>query len=157
MTKLAWIALTGLAATSPANPDRNTRHPTNPPGPILSAVTVPPGAVTLYISGQVPSAVAPGDYGDTKTQTASVLGKMKAILAARGMTLANVVKLNVYLVGDPKLGGKMDFAGMNAAYREAFGTADNPDLVTRTTVQVAALDNPAFLVEIDAVAAKLAR
>jgi enamine deaminase RidA (YjgF/YER057c/UK114 family) len=154
--KRMMILFAALSAT-PAAAQQIERHPTTPPGPILGAVTVPPGATTLHISGQVPAAVTPGDFGDTKAQTLSVLGKIRAILAARGMTMADLVKLNVYLVGDPKLGGKMDFAGMNAGYREVFGTAENPNLVARTTVQISALANPAFLVEIDAVAARVGR
>lgn len=48
----------------------------------------------------------------------------------------------------------MDFAGMNDGFKQFFGTADNPATVARSTVQVAALAGPAFLVEIEATAAK---
>jgi 2-iminobutanoate/2-iminopropanoate deaminase len=155
MTIRTAAVLATLLAALPAAAQGIERHPATPPGPILSAVTVPPGAATLHISGQVPAAVGPGEFGDTRAQTVSVLTKIKAILAARGMTMADLVRLNVYLVGDPKLGGRMDFAGMNEGYREFFGTAENPHLVARTTVQITALANPAFLVEIDAIAAKV--
>jgi enamine deaminase RidA (YjgF/YER057c/UK114 family) len=66
-----------------------------------------------------------------------------------------VVKLTVYLVGDPAKGGKLDFAGFSQGYAQFFGTAQQPNKVARTTVQVAALANPGFLVEIEAVAAKV--
>lgn len=69
--------------------------------------------------------------------------------------MSDVVKLTVFVVGDPKLDGKMDFAGFNAGYREFFGTAANPNLVARSTVQVAALAGPNFLIEIEATAAKM--
>ncbi len=58
-------------------------------------------------------------------------------------------------LADPKLGGKMDFAGFNAGYKEFFGTAENPNLVARSTVQVAGLAGPNFLIEIEAIAAKV--
>jgi 2-iminobutanoate/2-iminopropanoate deaminase len=68
--------------------------------------------------------------------------------------MSDVIKLTVFVAGDPKLGGKMDFAGMNDGFKQFFGTADNPGTVARSTVQVAALAGPAFLVEIEATAAK---
>ncbi|MCB8829672.1 hypothetical protein LJD47_32150, partial [Escherichia coli] len=69
------------------------------------------------------------DFGDTKTQTVSVLGKIKAILAEHGYTMADLIKLTVFVAGDPKLGNKMDFAGMNDGFKQFFGTADNPATV----------------------------
>ncbi|MFX7874639.1 Rid family hydrolase, partial [Acinetobacter baumannii] len=79
---------------------------------------------------------------------------IKAILAEHGYTMADLIKLTVFVAGDPKLGNKMDFAGMNDGFKQFFGTADNPATVARSTVQVAALAGPAFLVEIEATAAK---
>jgi len=60
----------------------------------------------------------------------------------------------VFVAGDPAKGGKMDFAGMNEGFKTFFGTTDNPTTVARSTVQVAALAGPAYLVEIEATAAK---
>jgi enamine deaminase RidA (YjgF/YER057c/UK114 family) len=48
----------------------------------------------------------------------------------------------------------MDFAGFNAAYRQFFGTEKNPNIVARSTMQIAGLANPYFLVEIEATAAR---
>jgi 2-iminobutanoate/2-iminopropanoate deaminase len=141
------------------------RHANSPPGLILQAVTVRPGATILYLSGQLaapidpakklaPNAATIADFGDTRTQTISVLEKIKAILASQGYAMSDVIKLTVFVAGDPKLGGKMDFAGMNEGFRQFFGTAENPATVARSTVQVAALVGPQFLVEIEAIAAK---
>ncbi len=141
------------------------RHANTPPGLILQGVTVPAGATTLYLSGQLAAQIDPtrkiapadltiADFGDTKTQTISVFTKIKAILAARGFAMRDIIKLTVFVAGDPKLGGRMDFAGMNDAFKMFFGTAENPNTVARSTVQVAALAGPAFLVEIEATAAK---
>jgi enamine deaminase RidA (YjgF/YER057c/UK114 family) len=121
----------------------------------------PAGAQTLVLSGQVPPVIdATADrasiaaYGDTATQTVGVLHKIEAALKQRGFGLGDVVKLTVYLVGDPAKGGKLDFAGFSQGYGQFFGTAQQPNKVARTTVQVAALANPGFLVEIEATAAK---
>ena len=166
-THLAALALAALAcAPALAHAQRIERHPTSPPGLILQSVEIPPGAATLHTSGQVaapldstlatPSAErTPADYGDTRTQTISVLRRIQAILEAQGYTMRDVVKLTVYLVGDPGLGGRMDFAGMNAGFREFFGTAANPETVARSTVQVSALAGPGYLVEIEAIAARV--
>jgi enamine deaminase RidA (YjgF/YER057c/UK114 family) len=133
----------------------------DPHSPILSAAVVPSGTTLYYLSGQVPAVTDPTkpagsieQYGDTKTQALSVFGKIKDILSAQGLSLGDIVKLTVYLVGDPKNGGKLDFKGFSEAYAQFFGTPSQPNLVTRTTLQVVALANPAFLVEIEATAAR---
>jgi enamine deaminase RidA (YjgF/YER057c/UK114 family) len=126
---------------------------------IASAVWV---GDTLYVSGQVPSPVTPADsnkgtaavWGDTKTQAANTFGKIEAILKEQGLAMRDVVMMHVYLVGDPANGGKMDFAGLNAAYSQHFGTKEQPNKPARTTVQVAALAAQGPLVEIEVIAAK---
>ena len=130
--------------------------------PFAAAVTVPGGAQLTFISGTIADVTypdapkgSPEAYGDTKTQATSILGKIDARLHAEGMSMGDVVKVNVYLVGDPKLGGKMDFSGLNAAYGQFFGSAAQPNKATRTTVQVVALPLPAALVEIEVIAARV--
>lgn len=137
---------------------RHARHPTLP---IVESVTVPATAETLYLSGEVASldsgaaqAGAPHGYGDTEAQTMRVFGKIQQTLARRGYGLGDVVKLTVFLVGVPERQGRLDLAGFTRAYLRFFGTAEQPNLVARTTVQVAALGDPGYLVEIEAVAAK---
>lgn len=156
---LTSFAITLFSATS-AVAGPIVRHTNPPPAIILSGVTVPAGAETLILSGQLASPIDPAKtdsieaFGDTKTQTISTFNKIKALLAKQGYTMSDIVKLTVFVAGDPKLGGKMDFAGFNAGYKEFFGTAENPNLVARSTVQVAALAGPNFLIEIEAIAAK---
>ncbi|QCB43024.1 endonuclease [Sphingomonas sp. PAMC26645] len=158
------LALPGLAMAADGK-SVIVRHANTPPGLILQGVTVPAGAKMLYLSGQLAAPIDPAnktssaqmttaDFGDTKTQTISVFSKIKAILAAQGYAMSDIIKLTVFVAGDPKLGGKMDFVGMNDAFKMYFGTAENPNTVARSTVQVAALAGPAFLVEIEATAAK---
>jgi 2-iminobutanoate/2-iminopropanoate deaminase len=158
------LALPGLAMAADTT-SAIVRHANTPPGLILQGVTVPAGAKMLYLSGQLAAPIDPAsktppaqlttaDFGDTKTQTISVFNKIKTILAAQGYAMGDIIKLTVFVAGDPKLGGKMDFAGMNDAFKMYFGTVENPNTVARSTVQVAALAGPAFLVEIEATAAK---
>ena len=128
--------------------------------PIAQAVTLPPNATIHFISGQVPPVVdkavdpnAIAAFGDTKTQTTGVLLRIKDILQGMGLSMADVVKMQVFLVGDPAHGGRADVAGFMAGYTQFFGGAQ-PNLPERAVMQVAALSNPGWLVEIEVVAAK---
>ena len=103
--------------------------------PISAAVEVPAGKATVYVSGNVPPVVdpkAPKDaaaaYGDTKTQTVGVLTAIEKQLKGMGLGLGDVVKMQVFLVGDEAHGGHMDFAGFMAGYRQFFGTPQQPKL-----------------------------
>jgi enamine deaminase RidA (YjgF/YER057c/UK114 family) len=153
----ASIALAALAGAANAQ----IVHSGEPKAAIASAVFVPAGSDTLYVSGMTPPVIDPAapkgtkaSYGDTKTQTLGVLAKLSDALKAQGMTLGDAVMMRVYLVGDPDMGGKMDFAGMMAAYTTMFGTADQPNKPARVTMQVASLVGPGQLVEIELQAAK---
>lgn len=128
--------------------------------PISAAVTVPAGNTLVYVSGTVSDAVNPQApagsverYGDTETQTRSVLSKIEAALKERGLTLGDVVMMRVFLAAPPGQ-PRMDFAGMMRAYRERFGTAQQPNKPARSTVQVAGLVDPGWLVEIEVTAAR---
>ncbi len=129
--------------------------------PIASSVAVPATARIVFVSGTLADVVKPDApagsierLGDTETQSASVLGKIEKELAASGLTMADVVKMNVFMVGDPAKGGGMDFGGLMKAYSRHFGEASKGNLPARTTVQVAALPLPGALVEIEVVAAR---
>jgi len=128
--------------------------------PIAQAVTLPPNATIHFISGQVPPVIdknAPADslaaYGDTKTQTLGVLKKIEEILKGMGLTMGDVVKMQVFLVGDPAKGGRADTKGFMESYTQFFG-GTQPNLPARAVMQVAALNVPGWLVEIEVVAAK---
>jgi len=129
--------------------------------PISSAVTVKAGVDTYFLSGALAPIVnkdAPkgsvAAYGDTETQTVGALNAIKGTLARLGLTMGDVVKMTIFLVGDPAKDNKMDFAGMMAGYKQFFATADNPNKPSRSAVQVAALAAPGALVEIEVIAAK---
>jgi enamine deaminase RidA (YjgF/YER057c/UK114 family) len=128
--------------------------------PIAQAVTLPPNATIHFISGQVPpvvdKAAAPDSlaaFGDTKTQTMGVLKKIEDILKSMNLTMGDVVKMQVFLVGDPSKGGRADTKGFMEAYTQFFGGAQ-PNLPARAVMQVAGLNSTGWLVEIEVVAAK---
>jgi enamine deaminase RidA (YjgF/YER057c/UK114 family) len=161
---LIGMALSALQlASMPSLAQEITR--TGIPGstfPISLAVGVPANTRITFFSGtlaQVSNPDAPKDsyeaYGDTNTQTLSVLKRIEQLLAKEGYGLGDVVKVNVFMAGDPKLGGKMDFAGLNAAYSQFFGSPTQPNKPVRTALQVAALPMPGALVEIEVTAAKV--
>ncbi|MBC2666853.1 endonuclease [Novosphingobium flavum] len=152
----ALAAGTVSAKTAPA-PKPMVERTGAPTGVIASTALVPVGAKILYLSGSTASPVDPAkpdEFGDTATQTKSILTKMKASLEAMGWSMGDIVKMNVFLVGTPETGGKMDAAGMNGVFKTFFGTPEQPGKPTRSTVQVAALGRPTTLVEIEAIAAK---
>uniref|UniRef100_UPI000F8EF386 RidA family protein n=1 Tax=Xanthomonas euvesicatoria TaxID=456327 RepID=UPI000F8EF386 len=129
--------------------------------PIAAAVEIPAGKATVYVSGKLPAVIdtsAPKDsaaaYGDTKVQTVSVLNQIKQQLATLGLGMGDVVKMQVFLVGDPAMGGKMDFSGFMEGYRQFFGTKEQPNLPARSAFQIAALGNPLYRVEIEVVAVR---
>ena len=110
---------------------------------------VPAGSAIFFVSG-IPGSAA---TGNTEAQTSEVLTKLGAVLKAQGYGYSDVVNAKVYLVADPTT-GKMDFMGMNTAFKTFFGTATEPNKPSRVTVQVAGLAAPGSLVEIELTAAK---
>lgn len=48
-------------------------------------------------------------FGSTQVQTVSVLKAIESQLKAIGLTMGDVVKMQVFLVGDPAMDGRMDF------------------------------------------------
>jgi len=158
---LKHMIVGGLVATLGATPAlAQVVHDGAPTAAIASSVTVPAGATTLYVSGLLPDPIAgmaesdPARWGNTEVQSRSVFAKIKAALAAHGMAPGDVVMMRVYLAAPPGT-PTMDFAGMMAAYREIWGTPDQPLKPARVTVQVAALVAPHYLVEVEVTAAKV--
>ena len=162
MLKKALVTGIALAATlnaaQAAKPKAMIERTSSAPTAVISStVTIPPGSKLVYLSGTTASPIDPAkpeEFGDTKTQTLSILTKMKATLEGMGMTLGDIVKMNVFLVGVPDKGGRMDSPAMNEVFKTFFGTAEQPNKPARSTVQVAALGRPTTLVEIEAIAAK---
>jgi enamine deaminase RidA (YjgF/YER057c/UK114 family) len=138
-----------------------TALPNGNPFPISSAVTVPAGFDTFYLSGVLPQMVnkdAPKGsieaYGNMETQTMSVLTQIKATLEGLGLEMGDIVKMTVFMAGDPATDNKFNFPGLMASYSKFFGTADQPNKPARSAVQVAALAAPGALLEVEVIAVK---
>lgn len=129
--------------------------------PIARAVEVPAGSTIVFHSGTTPAPAnpkatpgSPEYWGDTKTQALSVFARLQESFDDLGVGFGDVVGMTVYLVGDPAKGGRMDFDGFMAGYREFFGTAAQPNLPARSVMQVNALVAPGWLVEIEVTAVR---
>jgi enamine deaminase RidA (YjgF/YER057c/UK114 family) len=116
------------------------------PGAYTPAIRVS-GGTTVYVSGQV-SQDAQGNVvgkGDLLAQTGQVYKNLGIALAGAGASFADVVKLNVYVVGY-----QSEHRALLQSVREKHVSKDNPPASTLIGVQ--ALARPEFLVEIEAVA-----
>jgi 2-iminobutanoate/2-iminopropanoate deaminase len=123
-------------------PRNNVTSPNAPKaiGPYSQAVWT---GNLLYCSGQTPIDLSTGQLvpGGIAEQTAQAFNNLEAVLAAAGLGMEDVIKVNVYLTS------MANFAGMNAIYQTRF-SAPFP---ARTTVAVAELPLSA-LVEIELIA-----
>lgn len=126
--------------TAIAYPGLNENDRPMGPAPLSAALRNGP---MLFVSGQVGIDPLTGEVAgsDVASQTRQVLTNMKSLVEAGGLTMADVVKVGIFLVnGD-------DFAEMNAVYAEFF---DAP-FPARATVGIA-LNDSRLLVEMDAIA-----
>jgi len=108
-------------------------------GPYSQAVRV---GQTVYLSGQIPLQASTGTLleGDIEAQTRQVFENMKAVCAAAKGSLADIVRVGIYLTD------LADFAVVNAVMAEYFQVP----YPARSTIQVSALPRGAN-VEVDAV------
>ena len=97
----------------------------------------------VFASGQIPLDPATKEFvaGGIAEQTEQVLKNLKAVFAAAGVAMDQIVKTTVFLAD------MNDFTAMNEVYGKYF--AENPP--ARATVQAARLPKDA-MVEIDAIA-----
>lgn len=100
---------------------------------------------TLYLAGQIPIDPKSNQLntGSIEDQTRLVLDNLKAVLAANGMTMDDVVSTSVFMKD------LNEFARMNAVYATYF--KDKPP--ARATVQVARLPRD-VAIEISAIAVR---
>jgi len=149
-------ALSGCATTTtPAQVARTGS------GMISSTVSVPVGYETIYLSGMTgtlppPPGTAPGtpppDSGDTETQALRALDKIKQALEEQHLTMGDIVMMHAYLAPDPAT-GRGDSKGWAAAYTKYFGTPDQPNKPSRTSITVV-LGGPAAKIEIETIAVR---
>jgi 2-iminobutanoate/2-iminopropanoate deaminase len=97
----------------------------------------------IFLAGQGPTNPATGkaEIGDVRAETRQTFANIRAILAAAGVTLDDVVKCNVYLKNID------DFAAMNEVYASMF----QAPFPARTTIQAGALPG-GISVEIECIA-----
>ncbi|MDQ6884982.1 MAG: RidA family protein [Candidatus Dormibacteraeota bacterium] len=114
---------------------------------VYTQVVVATGRRMVFISGQV-SMDADGNVvaeGDLAGQARQVYANLKAALDGAGAKPSDVAKLTTYVVGyRPEL-----LPVMGAARTAVLGTTDLP---ASTLVGVQALAQPAYLIEVEAIA-----
>jgi 2-iminobutanoate/2-iminopropanoate deaminase len=117
--------------------------------PLSHATEVDAGDRLLFISGLTAKAPDGGTFapGDVGAQATRILESIQEILAQAGGTMADIVKLTVFVCD-------MDRFGEVAAARATFFTAPYP---ASTMFEVSRLVSPDQLVEIEAIAALPAR
>ena len=104
-------------------------------------------SATIYVGGQNAVSVDGKIVGETVgAQTAQALANVEAALAAADATIGDVVRWNIAIVDGQPLGEGF------AAFAQRYGMMSNPPTITVHIV--AGLANPAFLVEIDAIAVR---
>lgn len=140
-----------------------TRHPlpNNSTFPIAQAVEVTPDTTLIYHSGTLPGPANPDAdpgsreyWGDTEAQANSVFENMANSFEKLGVGFGDVIKMTVFLVGDPEMGDRMDFGGFMKAYSKHFGTEAQPNKPARSAIQIAALARPGVFVEVEVVIAR---
>lgn len=117
-----------------------TKEAPSPVGPYSQGIRV---GNLLFVAGQIPVDPVTGELikGSMKEQTCRCMDNIKAILAAAGGSIKDVVRITIYLTD------LVNFSVVNEVYANYFDL--NPP--ARTTIQVAALPKGA-VIEIDAIA-----
>src|SRR5690349_11939653 len=116
---LVATCLALAAGLTPAAAQSHIKHIQTEGAGIASGVWV---GDMLYLSGQLPSPAT----GNTQAQAENTFKKIEMLLKEQGLGMGDVVMMRVYMAADPAM-GKIDFAGMNAAYAKFFGTAEQPN------------------------------
>jgi enamine deaminase RidA (YjgF/YER057c/UK114 family) len=122
-------------------PDGLHRNPA-----FTNVVVVSQPSRTIYIGGQnaVDQSGNIVGKGDLTAQTGQILRNIQTALDAAGATIHDVIKFNILIVQG------QDIRPAYGAFQAVWGQHPNPPLVTMA--YVAALANPDFLAEIEAVA-----
>src|SRR5579871_5801194 len=160
MRKIALAALLLAPLVSHAADVTRYKIP-NSNFPIAAAVEVPAGKSIIFLSGQMASMPKDAKGGgaastpmDTEAQTIGTLENIKKQLESMHLGMGDVIKMTVFMAGDPAKGDKLDFAGFMKGYTKYFGTKEQPNLPARSAVQVAHLASPTALIEIEVIAVR---
>jgi enamine deaminase RidA (YjgF/YER057c/UK114 family) len=118
---------------------RNPDVPEPPDGRFSNCLVVDGIA---YIAGMTARVGADVSSGDTYAQAKIVFEKIRQLLESAGGSMADVVKITAYVTDINQR------QGVHKARAEYF----SGDLPTATMIQVVALADPAYKVEVDAIA-----
>ena len=161
MNNVSTLLLAGvcLSISSAAWGNEITRYPL-PNFPTSLAVEVPASASTIYLNGVVPGIIdnkadprSEAAYGNTAQQTANVLAEIEKRLKNLGLSMSDVVKMQVFLKA-PQGQNDMDFHGFSQSYLRFFDVKAGAKLPARSLLQTQGFANPGWLVEIDVIAAR---
>jgi len=163
---LSAMLIIGISCTPEAQRQESAREETTivrydrANAPILKGVEVPADKKLFFSSGLVSlpnDTTAPTQtlerYGDTYTQSIGCLQRLSNTLNEAGLELKDVLYLGVFIAPDPRLDDSIAFDAWFQAYGEFFNNPQNPTKTARTTLGVASLARPYFLVEVEAIAA----
>jgi enamine deaminase RidA (YjgF/YER057c/UK114 family) len=106
-------------------------------------IAVPAGHRLVFVAGQLGIGRDERIPGDSEAQADLCFANIAAILAEDGMTMANIVRLSVYVTAREHMDG----------YRRARDKQFPGTPPTTTLIMVAGLVRPEFVVEIEAIAA----
>jgi enamine deaminase RidA (YjgF/YER057c/UK114 family) len=126
-------------------PKRDWKHPDLAASPGFSRALEVPQGRTIYFSGQVPTdgegkTVGAGDLG---VQADVCFAKIKGMLELAGGTMGDIVKVNMFVTDIGRMGEVM-------AVRERYFTAE--PYPAMTGVEIVALNNPDWMIEVEAIA-----
>jgi 2-iminobutanoate/2-iminopropanoate deaminase len=111
-------------------------------GGYSQAVAVEEARRLLFVSGQIPQTAAGDTPADFRAQAQLVWANLRAQLEAANMTLENVVKVTIFL-------SSREYAEVNREVRQSVLGSHAPAL----TVIITGIFDPAWLLEIEAIAA----
>lgn len=148
--KTAFVIL-ALAITPLAAAQEITRH--NEGNLFYTAITIPPAAETLYLSGSGARQQEDGTWGDIRQQAIDTFSRFRDTLEGLGWSMSDVVQVRVFAVADEN--GEVDFAAFNEGYLEFFGTEENPNKPVRSFLEIADLVVDGWLLEIEIRAARM--
>ncbi len=123
------------------NPDGLSKNPA-----FTNVITVTGKVKTVYIGGQdaVDASGAIIGKGNIKLQTEQVFKNLQTALQAGGAELEHIIKWNIYILQGQPIQPAFE------VFQSVWGRRPNPPAITG--VFVAALANPDFLVEMEAIA-----
>ncbi len=147
----ALIALVALLSTNLIFADEiRTLIPDTVPAPFKDRFShgkiVPANAEWLFTAGQTGRRLDGSIGVGIEEQADLAMRNLYNIVIAAGMTSDDVIKMTIYY-RDPK-----DLSAIIAARNKHFGTDFKP---TSTAVGISALANPAYLLEVELVAARI--